>query len=187
MLLPLCGNGGNALSLPAQPPLSYPCNDKLPLNFQTCRWASDMKICLNATWSQAHFNLSTGSPKKCSDSRFAKSSSRFCQRNVDIWYVRSNSIFKVTIARIIKLCCIYGILDKEHCDNLLHKWVTFRESYFTNVPSSGLTIYLRQSSRCLAAGNQREYQRLLKTALSEGNQFLEHPGIRSCNSRQKTE
>jgi hypothetical protein len=29
--------------------------------------------------------------------------------------------FKVTIARIIIFCSIYGILDTELCDNLLHK------------------------------------------------------------------
>jgi hypothetical protein len=41
---------------------AYPCNDLPPFNFQTRRWASNMKIGLIATWSQAHFSASAGYP-----------------------------------------------------------------------------------------------------------------------------
>ena len=66
MLLPLHGNGGNALSLPAQPTLSYPCNDKLPLNFQTCRWASDIgKDNIGGDYREQDFHRpKTGNPRK---------------------------------------------------------------------------------------------------------------------------
>jgi predicted secreted hydrolase len=53
----------NTLPLALPPPLSYPCNDSPPLNFQTSRWASNMKIGLNATRSQACSGSSAGCPR----------------------------------------------------------------------------------------------------------------------------
>ena len=55
-----CPNLASALTLRAV----YPCNDSFPLNFQTRRWASDMKICPTTTWSWAHFISSAGYPNR---------------------------------------------------------------------------------------------------------------------------
>jgi hypothetical protein len=71
----------NAISLAAQPPLSYPCSDKLPFNLRTWPGLQTAKIGLNADLSTAGglvagtFQLTDRVPKKCSDSRLTKSSS----------------------------------------------------------------------------------------------------------------
>jgi hypothetical protein len=58
------------LALP--PALSYPCNDSPPLNFQTSRWAPNMKIGLTATLVAGPFRFIGRVPKKCSESRYEK-------------------------------------------------------------------------------------------------------------------
>jgi hypothetical protein len=65
----------NAISLAAQPPLSYPCSDKLPFNLRTWPGLQTAKIGLNATLVAGTLQLIYRVPNKCSDSRLTKSSS----------------------------------------------------------------------------------------------------------------
>jgi|WetSurMetagenome_2_1015567.scaffolds.fasta_scaffold11287_4 hypothetical protein len=75
----------NAISLAAQPPLSYLCSDKLPFNFRTWPGLQTAKIGLNATLVAGTLQLTDhnrgvpssvlGRTKKCSDSLLTKSPS----------------------------------------------------------------------------------------------------------------
>ena len=77
----------NAISLAAQPPLSYPCSDKLPFNLRTWPGLQTAKIGLNATLVAGTLQFIGRVPKKCSDSRLAKCSSSFTTDKSESWAI----------------------------------------------------------------------------------------------------
>jgi len=91
----------NAISLAAQPPLSYPCSDKLPFNLRTWPGRQTAKIGLNATLVAGTLQLTDRVPRNAQirDSRKALPAEQ----------VMVNYLFNVTIPWYWSTC---GIIEK---------------------------------------------------------------------------